>query len=861
MIVEFRMLGAIDLRAEGRERDCAAVLAQPKRVALLVYLALAQPRGLQPRDAVLALFWPECSDAKARRSLNQALYFLRRHLGPSFIASEGDRIGIAPDALVCDAVRVHDHLDRGERREALELYVGELLPAFFPSESARLERWLDGERARIHARTCAAAVALADEHETRSEWLEAVHWLRRARELDPYDERLATRLIRRLASLGDRGGALRELESFARRLVDDLRMRPSADLETLGDELRTGPAVTVAACEEPAIATLETRPEGVAGRDDRPDRDEEPIESDEPIPARTVVGARTSTWQRPLAGALLLGAAIVAGIRLFLQDADAPQALDGRRVLVSAFVNETDDPRLASLGWVAADWVGQELAASGLVSSVPSAAVSRDVLPLRGRAAGRQGKEALALAARMGAGLLVSGAYYARGDSSIQFHARVVDVTTGDLVRAVEGPVVPRRSALVGIDRVRERLLGAFSTAIDPRLESWSDASSQPPNLEAYSAYAEGLSEFFADRPEEALRLFLQAATGDSLFTAPLLWAVRVRLDWDRYGQADSLLVVLESRRGLLRPWDRAMLDYFVARRRGTWEETREAAGRLVTLAPASEWLVWLAEASLNTNRPREALQAHDRLGPHLGWLRDWPYHWRLRADARHALGQFEEELEEVDLWRDVLPRQVARVRLRALAGLGRWDDHTDALASALDGLDPLDRAHLLLDVADEALAHGHDDRARELRERAATLARSLSLSDTAEDRFPRLGPLLYRAGVLDEARRIYSTDERLNPDAARVRLGRIAALNGDREEALRVDRWLASALTSRSRGWATMERAIIQALLDERQTALRLLARAMVEGHGFYPWLHTAPELQSLRGWEPFEDFMRPRG
>ena len=64
--------GSVNL--EGPEPgDFHGVLAQPKRLALLVYLAAARPFGVHRRDALLALFWPDLEDTRARDALNQAL--------------------------------------------------------------------------------------------------------------------------------------------------------------------------------------------------------------------------------------------------------------------------------------------------------------------------------------------------------------------------------------------------------------------------------------------------------------------------------------------------------------------------------------------------------------------------------------------------------------------------------------------------------------------------------------------------------------------------------------------------------------------------------------------------------------------
>ena len=57
-MIELRALGTLVLRTSAGE-DILSVLAQPKRVALLAYLAIARPRGFHRRDTLLALLWAE----------------------------------------------------------------------------------------------------------------------------------------------------------------------------------------------------------------------------------------------------------------------------------------------------------------------------------------------------------------------------------------------------------------------------------------------------------------------------------------------------------------------------------------------------------------------------------------------------------------------------------------------------------------------------------------------------------------------------------------------------------------------------------------------------------------------------------
>jgi hypothetical protein len=72
----FRVLGAVDLR-DARGREVTSVLAQPRRLALLTYLALAPAGEFSRRAALASLFWPEADDAHARGPLRSALVHRR----------------------------------------------------------------------------------------------------------------------------------------------------------------------------------------------------------------------------------------------------------------------------------------------------------------------------------------------------------------------------------------------------------------------------------------------------------------------------------------------------------------------------------------------------------------------------------------------------------------------------------------------------------------------------------------------------------------------------------------------------------------------------------------------------------------
>src|SRR5262245_62687492 len=132
-MIHLRTLGALELSSSAGT-SLETVLKQPKRTALLCYLALASRVGFCRRDTVLAMFWPEHDAEQARHALRQSLYFLRRSLGPGVLVSRGDEeLGIAGDVL-CDAIEFGRAIDGGLLEEALAFYEGDLLPGFFLSD-------------------------------------------------------------------------------------------------------------------------------------------------------------------------------------------------------------------------------------------------------------------------------------------------------------------------------------------------------------------------------------------------------------------------------------------------------------------------------------------------------------------------------------------------------------------------------------------------------------------------------------------------------------------------------------------------------------------------------------------------------
>src|SRR5262245_28172076 len=207
--VALRILGPLEVHdASGRE--IRSVVAQPKRLALLCYLALTSLDQYRQRDTIVALFWPEFGQARARAALRQALSWLRHELGSPVLTTRGEEeIGVAAGSLWCDAIAFDDAIAARDHERALGLYRGQLLEGVFVTGAdAEFEHWLDAERTRRHQQATRAAIALAEREGAAGRMAMAVDWASRAALLSPSDEDVHRRRLRLLAASGDRAGAL-----------------------------------------------------------------------------------------------------------------------------------------------------------------------------------------------------------------------------------------------------------------------------------------------------------------------------------------------------------------------------------------------------------------------------------------------------------------------------------------------------------------------------------------------------------------------------------------------------------------------------------------------------------------------------
>ena len=599
------------------------------------------------------------------------------------------------------------------------------------------------------------------------------------------------------------------------------------------------------------------------------------------VPTRGIFAGRRGR-RIALVGAALVVAGAAAGAFLALRR--PVSGLKDRRVVVAVIENHTGDPAFDNLGHMAADWVTQGLAQTGLVEVVPSMSVMSASLASGEHGPGHLDAAGLrALGRETGAGTVVWGAYYRQGDS-VRFQVQISAAKDGTVLRALDPVAGPLAQPLDAVEALRQRVMAALATLFDSRLNRWATTASQPPNFQAYQEFIAGLDRFVQFDMRGAIAHFERASAVDTAFRLPLIFAANAHMNVGEFAAADAIGHALERHAGQLAPLDRSYLAWVLATCRGDGGEALRASRAMASLAPASEALYLVAEDAMALNRPREAVDALVALGPDRGFTRGWWVYWYDLTTALHLLGDHRAELKQALEGARRFPDnpQVLITQVRALAALGRADEVTRRLAASVNlpsvqGWTPADG---MLLAAVELRAHGHAAAAdTALAQARDWLAARPPAEAAAEAHRFRVALVSYLSGRLADAQREF---ERL---AAPARLGRsdslaVAAVTGDgwdqldylgylgataarqgnREPALRVDRTLAGLKRPYLFGRHTVWRARIRALLGERDVAVDLLREAIARGYPHVHALHIDLAFESLRDYPPFQELMKPK-
>ena len=213
-----------------RTADGAVLLGAGKGLAVLAYLATSRDRQ-SSRQALTDLLWPDQNRERARSSLRQALFGIRRSLGQDIVSGEGEWLALAP-TLATDVDDFQAALQRGAMDAAVAAYGGPLIPDDGGIRSRHFEQWVAAERLRLQSAFIAAAHAHHRDLTDRGDVATAIEVATRLRDADVESDDAWHPLFLSLA-LANRYAAL-ELEASALRAA---RLAHESDLDAATEAL------------------------------------------------------------------------------------------------------------------------------------------------------------------------------------------------------------------------------------------------------------------------------------------------------------------------------------------------------------------------------------------------------------------------------------------------------------------------------------------------------------------------------------------------------------------------------------------------------------------------------------------------
>lgn len=528
-MIQLQTLGRVRLQGDRSGDTAGPAAAQPKRLALLAYLAIEGARGPVRRDLLLALFWPELGTEQARRALRQALHYLRRVIGDDVLVGAGEELSVHGSQFRCDAVEVERLIGAGEPAQALSLYEGDFFTGFHvPDVSVELEEWVDRTRARLRRHAASAAWTASEAAESAGHPEEAVALARRGCALEPDQEGGWRRLMTLQGRVGDQAGALRSYDELATRLRRDFDADPSPETAALASKLR---AVRVPPAAFVPAAPPETAPSAPS-----------PAGLDAPV-----APPRRQRWMVGAAAAVLVvSGGWLAARSLSLRSVDhrtEPSLLDAGsirprdRLLVADFTETAGDTALAA---AIAEALRVDLAQSPNVRVMTPRQV-RAALERMERSADIAVNDSLAreLALREGVKAFVVGRVAGIG-GQWGLTVELVGAESGEVLAAVRETAADSTGLIAAVDRASESLRYRLGESLHELRALPPLAQEVTASLPALRKYTGGMRYFYAGDRMHAIPLLQQAIALDSNFATAHLSLANVYDALDEPGRAEE---------------------------------------------------------------------------------------------------------------------------------------------------------------------------------------------------------------------------------------------------------------------------------------------------------------------------------
>jgi predicted ATPase/DNA-binding SARP family transcriptional activator len=248
--LQLAFLGVPEVYGDGR----LLTFRTRKALALLIYLALEG--GLQLREKLAALFWPESDAASSRAALRTTLSYLQRTLATSrqpvdYLLVTRDALAFNFDAAYrLDTESLEQAIKALTRSElagnkvteieaVLDLYRGDFLEGFTLPDTPAFDDWISWQRSYWQRQMATMCDRLSQMQIEAGQGETAVTILNRWLAFDPLHEPAYRRLIRLQLAAGRRAAALQTYQTCRQRLDSELGVEPEPETQALAERARS----------------------------------------------------------------------------------------------------------------------------------------------------------------------------------------------------------------------------------------------------------------------------------------------------------------------------------------------------------------------------------------------------------------------------------------------------------------------------------------------------------------------------------------------------------------------------------------------------------------------------------------------
>jgi len=233
-----------------------------KTLALLVYLAIEG--GMQPRDHLAALFWPESNPERSHANLRNTLGHLKKVLSQvrgqsqiTYLSITHNALGLNKDENInfdLDSVErayTSARADRSRRSQpegsinlpllqaAFNYHRGDFLSGFSLGDAPGFDDWVAIQREVWHRRLNLVLDRLSEIQFARGEFAGVTETISRWIALDTLNEVAYRRKIRAHFAAGERGSALETFQTCQAVLSTELGIKPEPDTTALAKLIST----------------------------------------------------------------------------------------------------------------------------------------------------------------------------------------------------------------------------------------------------------------------------------------------------------------------------------------------------------------------------------------------------------------------------------------------------------------------------------------------------------------------------------------------------------------------------------------------------------------------------------------------